>query len=203
MFKYLVLIVILTIIAPVFSSADVRAVYPTNDTFVSENYPDTNYGSREYVTIGYINGSVITLIEFDLSIYAGTTINWANLYLRVYAHGGAFPTDNRYIAFNDTGWDEGTVVWNNRPGIIDPTPISGPSTYDWWIIDIADWVQDIVDGTVDNYGFQIYKYNSISDWFSMHSKEYGTSTYHPKLIFDFEETAIESASLGNIKAAFK
>ena len=203
MYKYLGLIVILFIITPVLSNADVRAIYPTNDTFVSENFPDTNYGDRDYFTIGYISGSVVALLEFDLSAYAGTTINWANLNLRVYTNGGSFPTDSLYIAFNDIGWDEGTVKWNNKPGIVDPTPISSPSTYDWWVIDVTDWVQDIVNGTIDNYGFQIFKYNSVSNWFSMRSKEYGTTTYRPKLIFDFEETAIESTSLGEIKAAFK
>ncbi len=202
MFKYLVLIIILTIIAPVFSSADQVFLNPTDDAYVWEFYPDNNYGNEDSIYAGYYNGCINALLEFDLSSYAGATINSANLRLYVYDSVGAFPTDQIMITRNDADWDEGSATWNNKPGFAEFTNITAPGTYDWWETDVTNWVQDIIDGTDPNYGFQILKDDAGANaTFTMRSKEY--SSNHPELVLDYTPSVIESASLGEIKAAFK
>ena len=204
MHKYINLIVILAVVAPINARADTATLNPTDDASIAQGYPDTNYGSDGSLNVGYHSsfGWGNVLIKFDLSSYAGATVTSANLRLYVYELLGDIPAGGIYNARNVADWDEGSVTWNNSPGLTDDTPVSAPSTSGWWVNDVTSWVQAYVNGTYDNYGFQIFK--DDMDWatFHMRSKEY--SSNHPELVLDYTpNTAVESATLGNIKATFK
>ena len=202
MFKKTVLTVFIMVIFASIAIADQATLNPTDDTDVWEFIPDTNRGTEQGFQVGcggagYLRNS---LIKFDLSSYSGATVNSAVLRLWVYASFGDFPTDNIFIARNNADWDELIVTWNNKPGSAENTSITAPSTlFDWWEIDVTDWVQDIVDGTDPNYGFQIYQGDTDYAGFSMRTKE---GTIHPELLLDYTPSALQSTTFGRIKSLF-
>jgi hypothetical protein len=183
------------------ANADTATLYPTDDASVSQDNPDANFGSSNTVYVGYSGAWVNTLIKFDLSSYTGATINGAYIRLYVYGHYGDFPTDMVRITMNDADWSEGTVTWNNKPGFNGQINLTAPGTYGWWEVYVTNWVQDMVDGTEPNYGFQIYQNDTDYALFLMYTKE--NSTNRPTLEINYTPSAVESSSLGELKAAFR
>ncbi len=118
----------------------------------------------------------------------------------VFYSWGDLPTDELFIAQNSTDWDELSVTWNNKPlyGLF--YSITAPSVlYDWWEIDVTDWVQGVVEGTYSNYGFQLFQSDTDYAGFSMRTKE-GVSS--PELVLDYTPSDLQSATFGGIKALF-
>jgi hypothetical protein len=201
MLKRTVMSVFILVIFASVVFADQDTLYPTDDADVWQDVPDLNRGTEQNFQVGCISTSDWrnALIKFDLSAYSGATINSATIRLMVFASFGSFPTDEILIARNDADWDELTVTWNNKPYFAAAKPITAPSTFDWWEIDVTDWVQDIVDGTDPNYGFQILQDDSDYAGFTMRTKE---GTISPELELDFVSGSLESTTFGRIKSLF-
>ncbi|MCP4231344.1 MAG: hypothetical protein GY771_14515, partial [bacterium] len=73
-----------------------------------------------------------------------------------------------------------------------------------WIIDVNDLVQGFINGTYDNYGFQIHRDGSPGDGFlEIRSKEISEPSWWPYLYLNYTPSAVESTTLGEIKAVFK
>ena len=181
--------------------ADQVTLYPTDDAAVWIYTPDTNKGTEQSMDVGCdISGNWRnSLIKFDLSSYSGATINNATIRLWVFYSWGDFPTDQIFIARNNADWDELTVTWNNSPGFAESSSITAPSTLGWWEIDLSNWIQDIVDGTDPNYGFQIYQDDTDYAGFAMRTKE---GTVDPELVMDYTPSALEATTFGRIKTLF-
>ena len=201
MLKKTVLTVLVLVIFASIAIADQDTLYPSDDADVWQYLPDTNRGTELSFQVGcggsgYYRNS---FIKFDLSAYSGATINTATIRLMVFASWGDFPTDEIYIARNNADWDELIVTWNNRPGFNMKTLIPAPSILDWWEIDVTDWVQDFVDGTEPNYGFQIFQDDTDYAGFAMRTKE---GTIAPELVLDYEPVSLEHTTFGRIKSLF-
>ncbi len=201
MLKKTVFTVFVLVIFAGIANADSVTLNPTDDADVWQDMPGTNRGSQQSFQVGSISSGDWrnTLIKFDLSAYSGAIVNSAVLRLWVFASFGDFPTDEIHIARNNADWDELTVTWNNKPGFAEITPIIAPSIYDWWEIDVTDWVQNIVDGTDPNYGFQIYQDDKDYAGFSMRTKE---GTIDPELVLDYTPAALQATTFGRIKTLF-
>ncbi|MCP4231771.1 MAG: DNRLRE domain-containing protein [bacterium] len=195
------LLIILTI--PVYSA--VVELPSTNDAGIWQNYPDNNYGTSNYMWVGYNTGFVDSLIEFGgLSSYMGATVNEAILELYISIDWGNPHADNQaYLAAES--WEESTVTWNNRPDLIGDIniPFGTPPVTDWLVVDVSTVVQDWLDATYDNYGFYILTLSFGYGGFYCYSKEYINDVYRPKLTLDYIPGAVESASLGSMKAVFR
>ncbi len=201
MLKKTVLSIFILVIFASVAIADQDTLYPTDDADVWQDVPDLNRGTEQNFQVACISTGDwrFVLIKFDLSAYSGATINNATIRLMVFMSFGAFPTDDVYIVTNDADWDESTVTWNNKPGFDEFTYITAPSIFDWWEIDVTDWVQDIVDGTDPNYGFQIILDNTNYAGFTMRTKE---GTISPELVLEYVPASLESATFGRIKSLF-
>lgn len=202
MLKKTVLTVFILVVFASVAIADQDTLYPTDDADVWQGSPHLNRGTEQSFQVGCISSSFWrnALIKFDLSTYSGAIINNATIRLRVFASWGNFPTDDILIATNDTDWDELTVTWNNKPGFAEVSPITAPSIlFEWWEIDVTGWVQDIVDGTDPNYGFQIFQDDTDYAGFSMRTKE---GTADPELVLEYVPASLESATFGRIKSLF-
>jgi len=195
----MVIFTVVSIALSGFAFADM--LFPTDDARVWQLLPDENYGALDNLTVGYLSGCFNTFIKFDLSPYMGATITNAMISLYVYDYYGGLPISNVWVATNDADWGEGSLIWNNRPGTVDTLSLTSPGVIGWWEFFVTAWVQDMVDGTEPNYGFQIYNVNPVDEAFYMDSKE--GSAHPPNMMLDYTPSAIESASLGEIKAAFK
>ncbi len=202
MLKKAVLTVFVLVVFASITIADQATLNPTDDADVWQDTPDTNRGSSQSFQAGCITSTDWrnALIKFDLSSYSGAIINSATIRLMVFASWGDFPTDNILIARNNADWDELIVTWNNKPGYAEIAPVTAPSVlFDWWEIDVTGWVQEIVDGTDPNYGFQIYQNDTDYAGFSMRTKE-GTAA--PELVLNYDPADLQPTTFGSIKALF-
>ena len=131
-------------------------IYPSKDATLTEEYPDTNYGStqdlrvRVWATSGYLHRS---LLEFSLSILAGvpsSSITVARLYLDC-THAEAAREINHRKTDSNT-WTELGVTWNNQPSSTDYSDKKTWST-GWDYIDILDIVKAAIDASDTVVGF--------------------------------------------------
>ncbi len=83
------------------------------DTYVSEQFPDINYGAEEYLRVGnYSNyGEVQAYYYFDVS---SLPADWTEARIEVNFEYGSGEV---HIGANLTyeSWDEMTITWNNKP----------------------------------------------------------------------------------------
>ena len=111
------LLLILFCVIPV--SAETTIILQTanvdnlGDSFVASTYPNTNFGTQDFVlTNNNVTVSFI-YIKFNLSrIPEGATI--IESHLGLYEYITANSTFNVYHQFTDL-WNENTITWNNQP----------------------------------------------------------------------------------------
>jgi len=119
------------------------ATPPTDDTFVWEYYPDTNYGSDANLYVrSHEDDDIRLFVEFDLSsIPAGATIDVATLrlYCTDYDAGRIFEI-NRVTE----SWSEDTATWNYQPSvtITNEVEVDSPESTGWWETSVTAQVQD-------------------------------------------------------------
>ncbi|WP_163165028.1 Ig-like domain-containing protein [Arthrobacter sp. Alg241-R88] len=86
----------------------------TDDSYVSSGAATTNNGTS--TMLGVDNSPVeATYLKFDLSAYAGRTLQSATLQLRS-AGSGSTGTQNVRLALSDS-WDQSVITYNNRPAL--------------------------------------------------------------------------------------
>jgi len=165
---------------------------PTDDSFVAEDSPDSNYGSSTYLAITDRDTAIARVfIRFDLSsIPSGATIDLAKVRLYYYNYSYTDPVNKETLIYRVTGsWSESSITWNNQPSYASDFTSSTnmPSSYGWVEWTVTDDVQGMVDGTYDNYGWCIRFYNeTLSTDYSyvyFYSKEY--DGYDPELYVEY------------------
>jgi hypothetical protein len=198
----IILIVVMLVVFAGIGVADQNILYASDDAGIVESSPDDNYGSFDHMWIGHgPTDWMNSLIRFELAGYTGIIVESAYLKLYVDSYVGDFPPDYIIIGRNGNSWDETTVTWNNAPYYADSRYITGPSSVNaWWVIEVTDFVGNWVDGTYDNYGFQIATNDTDFDYFMVRTKE--ASSEHPELELNYTYDDIRSTSMGCIKALF-
>ncbi|ODS41795.1 MAG: hypothetical protein A7315_00065 [Candidatus Altiarchaeales archaeon WOR_SM1_79] len=168
-------------------------IQPTDgkDTYVSADYPDTNYGSNTRLRVGSWNDNT-SFIQFDLSsIPAGSTINFATLSL--YCKESTVKQPEGYqpvLVYPVAGsWNENTITYSNYPNyyssVVSSTDVSGTGWKSW---DVTDHVWYWVWGDIPNHGF--YMRDGTSDYKGDQSVYYSSESgfganYIPKLVVDY------------------
>ena len=132
---------------------------PTDDAYVDEAAPDNNFGTSTYLMLYDVSGGTRrTYIRFDLSsIPSDAQINSAMLYLYYYDYYQGDPSGKTVVARRASpSWAEETITWNNQPtGYVPSASTTMPSSYGWVSWDVTEAVQGFVNGTWNNYGWQI------------------------------------------------
>ncbi|MCD5341127.1 Ig-like domain-containing protein [Arthrobacter sp. AK04] len=96
----------------------------TADSWVAGGAANTNYGTS--TTLSVDNSPVeITYLKFDLSPYAGRTVESATLQLRS-AGSGSIGKQNIKLVTDDS-WAESTLTYNNRPALGTSIGTLGPT----------------------------------------------------------------------------
>ena len=148
----------------------------TADSYVSSAAPTTNFGTS--VMLGVDNSPVeVTYLKFDLSAYAGRTLESATLQLRS-AGSGSTGTQNVKLV-GDDNWTEGGLTYSNpRPTLGTSIGTLGPTT-----TNTNYNVPLTVSGLTGELGQQLSlgMDSSSSDGLDLNSKEAG-STLAPKLV---------------------
>ncbi|WP_115788316.1 DUF7594 domain-containing protein [Arthrobacter silvisoli] len=147
----------------------------TADSYVSSAPPGTNFGTS--ATLGVDNSPVeVTYLKFDLSPYAGRTLESATLQLSVGANASTGKQNVKLVA--DDSWTESGITYNNRPapgtgiGTLGPTKVNTVYSIPLTVSSLTGELGQQLSLGLDS---------SSSDAVDLHSKEAG-STLAPKLV---------------------
>ncbi len=213
MLKYTVVAILLLLTVSCVPDHRTAVVYPSDDSFVWEFYPWSNFGTQNRAAIGKLSADLNvwwafwqrryhvecqhmwTVLKFDLTPYSGILIDSAKVAVYIYYTENTFPPNEVWVARCSSDWDEDTITWNNKPGYNDwhvpPAPV-----YAWWTIDVTAWVQEWLFDTDPNYGILIGTNATGLDWFHIYTKEEPGTTADPQLILYYTEYTSESDSSG-------
>ena len=147
----------------------------TADSYVSSGATGTNYGTS--TTLGVDNSPVeVTYLKFDLSAYAGRTLESATLQLGSAGNASGGKQNVKLVA--DDSWTEGAITYNNRPALSTGLGTLGPTT-----INTSYSISLTVSGLAGELGQQLSLGldSSSTDAVDLNSKEAG-SALAPKLV---------------------
>jgi hypothetical protein len=163
-------------------TAETVTLTATADSYVSSGATGTNNGTS--TLLGVDNSPVeVTYLKFDLSAYAGRTLENATLQLRS-AGSGSTGTQNVKLAGDE--WTETGITYNNRPALGTSIGRLGPTT-----TNTNYSVPLTISGLTGELGQQLslgLDTNS-SDGLDLNSKEAST-TAAPKLILTLSGAAL-------------
>lgn len=126
------------------AAIDSMIFYPTDDAYISKEEPNTNWGSSTVLSVRNTYGSLGSshwerdaLLKFDVSaLPPGSVIVSATLNLYYWDCIWNNCTGRSLTCLRLAGtWDENTVTWNTRPGVVTPPPIPALST--WGLLVLA------------------------------------------------------------------
>lgn len=117
----------------------------------------------------------ITINEVIIKLYSDN--RWGNI------------TGQLYYAPVTSQWDR-TVTYIRRPET--DTSMAGgiawPNTRQWFEFDITTLAQKWIDGTMPNFGIELYSLNSTrTGGFDIRTPGWGNPLYHPKLVVTYED----------------
>jgi len=164
----------------------------SDDTFVSDAYPTTNYDKFWESASGYYSlkvgkydsssGTNYSYVKPDISKLQGSIVDSAkfNIYT---AHSYSSAATNVWLDHVDGNWSPGSVTWNTKPG---STNIATTSTVKDQMasFDVLNTVKDWVAGTKPNYGFKLHENgNGQTYWKKFYASE--NSANKPYLAVDY------------------
>lgn len=166
---------------------------PTEDAFISQAAPDTNFGDSFTLLIGRFTtpGDIYrSLLKFDLStIPPGYTINYAALRLFIYRKDTSGPQPAS-IERTLSNFNENTVTFSNAPsgvatGIV--TTITDVDLNQFISIEITSLVQGWHNGSIPNTGLEIIGDESTYSLIGFFSKDFNNSDLWPELEIAFSD----------------
>jgi len=169
--------------------------YPISDSYVTNQYPENNYGNLDCLTVAnYTDKVAYVFIMFDLSdipnnayiksgtltlqsIYIGRSREFA---LLVPNSVGAYKSEN-------INWEETEINWNNKPECsednwLDSRPVNVPDDVDIW--DISNGIRDNGTYLITTTGKLTIVLKAYHEETGFYSKE---SDYSPKLKIKYLE----------------
>ena len=158
-----------------------------------------NYGTAPFLNMqAWTNagGPAIqrSLIDFDLSVIsANAIIQSASLFLYVDMNLNTFPGGHQQLSGSNesvieritSNWNENSVTWNTQPSTIALNQTVIPhsiATSQNYIIDVTNLVQDMINDTLNSFGFFIKLINeNYYRRMIFASKDNAYREIHPKL----------------------
>ncbi|PNI08974.1 hypothetical protein CXX84_09470 [Arthrobacter sp. AFG7.2] len=157
------------------STSETVTLTATADSWVAGGAAATNYGTA--TTLSVDNSPVeLAYLKFDLSTYAGRTVESAILQLRSAGSGSAGKQNVKLVA--DDSWTEGGITYNNRPTPGTSIGTLGPTT-----TNASYGIPLTASGVAGDLGQQLSLGldTTSTDGLDLNSREAG-STAAPKLV---------------------
>lgn len=125
-------------------------IEPTDDAYVYQKYPDSNYGSYYSLYVGTYNGAKErAYLKFDLSnLPENAVIVSATLHAYTYKGASSTPVNISVYAVSDDSWTEGSITWNTKPqegALLDKDLIDTAGNH-WSVWDVTDFVTQEFNG---------------------------------------------------------
>lgn len=146
-------------------SAELIDLLPIQDTYITSNRPDQNYGQAADFWIGYDldrtgGGAERPYIQWGIGIVPEfVTINSAELWYYIYSvrpsSDPSMATDVRHLL---DSWNGDTLTWNNAANVDwGSIAVEGeiPGSVGWRSLDVTDLVKDWTSGAHDNNGLVV------------------------------------------------
>jgi len=172
------------------------------DSHVAALMPTRNWGTYPQLTVNWSpNQANRGIVEFDLKVLSGSTINSA--YIELYNRANN-PRDYFGIYRVNAAWQEMVVTWSNQPAhyakaYAEVNVLSTGS----FKFDVKTLVSEWAAGTYVNYGFKLIKRTESSTYPYFCSSDHGTTTWRPKITVDYTPVGIAPMSFGKVKAVFR
>ncbi len=171
------------------------------DSFVNSETPNTNYDTYQRASSPYYRemwhgntpgtsyyNEIFIRFNGIAETLGGVTIDEATLEMYPYwqyYHSSLRPTWIERVAAD---WAAGTITWNNKPGV-DANRLYGSQDSQeaqWSDFDVKPFVQDVVDGTIQNYGLKLHANGTgQGNWKRIVSRD-DSSSLKPKLVVSWD-----------------
>ncbi len=176
------------------------------DTFVSSEYPTTNYNSSTELKCGYYDGTTghnRAYVGFDTSsIPSGSYVNDTNFKIRQFHQYYTNSTTTTYLGRLLYTFSTGTT-WNTQSSVIGSPgaktdmelsqSVTGRDVDVNWDVDAI--VQSWLTSPATNKGFMLYQSETSSQntthWRKFRSGEYATSSQRPTLVVNYDQPTHE------------
>ena len=179
----------------------------TKDTFVSSSQPNTNYGTRSDMQLGYNTsanlGAVRPMLQFDTkSIPSGAVINSAKL--RIYL-SGVSPSNDSSMGFKamylTSSWSESSVTWNQHQPAWGSEIGTGQasSQLGWHEVDVTKLVREWVDGGRANYGFILIGDEAPQNRYRVYFTKDANNGLYSRMIVDYNQSVDKTPPVANVK----
>ena len=162
-------------------------IYPSDDARTYQGTATTNYGTYAWTTIQK-HATVANYSFFKFStatIPAGVNITSAIMYTWIRVEGANTDVQTKVC---DADWAEGTITWNNQPGV-------AGSNLHTWTHAVPGWVNSGTDltvtfkswysGAANNYGIRLSEETTSGVGSELDSKETATSAQKPYFIVTY------------------
>lgn len=178
--KRIMIILMMVLLISQISAGTIK-VYPSDDSFVRENFDATNYGDSIDLRVGKDKpeyGKERSFLKFDLSELDLQEVNSVSFSIDTTPiTAGESPLVNLYKSEND--WNEGFITWNSQPGY--------SSLLDSHFVNSADRIYFDFDVSELEEDFSVVLIESGEDEFvNFFSKEHVSEFRRPYLEIDYE-----------------
>lgn len=155
-----------------------KKIYLTADVRVTNQFPNTNFGSDPWVPVskywtGYEHRGFFN--HLTTSIPSNATIIYAKFKFYVKNYVG---TDTYTLRRVTATWTEGGITWNNQPGVSDTINSLSCGAKKWYEVDITNAFKNWWNATWADYGFRMNGTNA-NRFVDIYSKEFTGTTYDP------------------------
>jgi hypothetical protein len=162
---------------------------PVADSYVSPDYPNTNYGTETKLIEGKKNNAkYFTYLKFDLSsIPSGNAIFSAKLHLYAYEVGTYAPSAQAKF-ISDDSWQETEITGANAPSMPGGTTTTVPIVSGDNVFDVSvDVDRSYITDGIYSVAFS-YLYSSENEYYAYFaSREYSTPGLRPYLEIEYDE----------------
>ncbi|NJE31112.1 DNRLRE domain-containing protein [Thermococcus sp. 18S1] len=159
-------------------------INPTDDAYVKDTTPDTNYGSYGSLYVGTYykdHANERAYLKFDLSSIPDNAVI-VSAVLRAYTYSGAYSTPVNISAYavSDDSWTEDSITWNTKPSageLLDKDLVDTDGRH-WSTWNVTDFVKGEFSGDkVASFVLISDVEDTITESISYNSKESGYGNY--------------------------
>lgn len=167
---------------------------PSIDAEVISTSATSNFGTLDELGSGEENSSstiIRTFVKFDLSsIPTNAIVNSSTLEFTVLFDSSDNSRAHK-VERADASWAEGTITWNNQPGVTgtelgsatlaNNLSVGAKATFTLTALEI----QKIIDGTYTNNGWRLKADTESNDLYKFRARENATESNRPTLTIDY------------------
>lgn len=160
------------------AATQIIEIKATQDAQVCEDYPDTNYGTNNFIRIYHTLPREDGFLYFDISSITGQ--NYSSVMLKFYIYGSTVTTLQVFPV--EQSWNEDTITWNNVPDVNMSIMCSQsfPVKLGFSYVNVTSIVSNWTSGIIPNFGFYL---RTTINGINFYCKEHSNEAYHPTLEF--------------------